>query len=121
MTELNNGFVCVRCPEIGSNYKIIGEKLWFDLPNEWDRCYIHLPNDSFQFICTSDTITEEQAGEIVDKVSGWHRAIYYDYTAGGRDYRDIVESAFDTALESFASLLKSKSLTGNVAILKEVK
>jgi hypothetical protein len=58
---------------------------------------------------------------VVSRVSGWEKEIYHNHMAKCMDYRDIVDEAFDTATESFASLLQSKNLTGNYAIIKKIK
>lgn len=70
-----------------------------------------LPPGNWKLIGISDEISEDQAAEIVVRVAGWDKVLYYDYNASGRDFRDIVEAAFDKAHPSFQSLLKSKNLT----------
>lgn len=65
--------------------------------------------------------TEEEAAGVVEKVSGWSSVIYYDYMANGRDYRDIVEAAFNNAVDSWNSFVTSHGfeIGKTVALIKK--
>lgn len=99
-----------------SDYKIIhkGTRIAYFEPT-YRR--FDLPPGKYQLLGKPEEITEEVAGEIVERVTGWENIIYYNYAASGRDYRDIVESAFKTALQSFRSLLTSNKVVGNDYVL----
>jgi hypothetical protein len=81
----------------------------------------HLANMAGYTIIGVDplNLTEDEWKGIVDTVSGWSSVIYRNYDASGRDYRDIVESAFHTATESGSSLLTANGhKQGSAVILK---
>jgi hypothetical protein len=71
------------------------------------------------FLFLSNSVTEERAARVVEKISQWEKELWHNYNAPGRDFRDIVESGFETSVESFDSLLKSKNLEGVYAILEK--
>jgi len=73
--------------------------------------HVTLPPGSYPLIADTATITEEQAGMIVELETGIMCAWYTDYDNGPVGF-------FGYALESFASLLRSNQLTGRYAILK---
>lgn len=64
------------------------------------------PSDNIQFICKGSELTEEVASTLVDETIMWnkHKVKCYRY----RSYREGFV-AFPTALESFESLVNSKS------------
>jgi len=72
-----------------------------------------LPSTSeWQFLFASPlNPTEEEAAGVVEQVSGWSSVIYYNYMADGRDYRDIVEAAFDNPIYSWNSFVTSHGFT----------
>lgn len=80
-----------------------------------DRPHRHLPQGNWQLVGLSDEITEEQASTVIDEPSLF---VYVDYTAKV-DFG--MKRKFDTALESFKSLMQSLGCEGNYAVLREVK
>lgn len=83
-----------------------------DESNKTDETLIvkKLPPGNWEYLCTTNVATEEQASRVVMKED--HFA-YWNYEG---DFVDQVPSC-KTALESLRSLLKSKNLTGNYAII----
>lgn len=84
---------------------------------------IPIPPGSYTIVGMIDKITEEQAGEIVGYCKGYG---FRDYEAegynGGSSPFDVWSAYhFNTALESFRSLLTSLSLDKNVLIIKQNK
>lgn len=79
-----------------------------------------LPPGTYQFLFMSKDVTEEQAKGVVERfnnpVTHYHGK-FYDYSQKERTHT-VADKLLDTATESFHSLLTSKSLTGNYAILK---
>lgn len=76
---------------------------------------------------TADMVTEGEAREIMDTIKDWDNPLYYNlyynYNAAGRDFRDVVEAAFPTALASLSSLFISQGLEmkGTVIVYKSKK
>ena len=100
------GFIC---------YKSIVEKYW--------RVAENLnPVYGYRILCKASEAGEEQARQIVEKVSGWSKELFYGYGVKCSDYRDIVDSAFDTATESLHSLILSLGMeVGKTIILEKLK
>lgn len=71
---------------------------------------VKLPEGSYAFITTSEVITETQAKEIV----GYGFSLYQNYQHEGEVF------TYDTALDSFRSLLTSLSI-GRAVIVKKLK
>jgi len=117
-STVNGDFIAVEVPEGAHHFEtdIISQvsnlNYFF---NEYERDdsgidYIKLPKADYTFICTSDTITEQQAAEIVEA------------TLAGRKWKDYNGNVLHkTALDSFRSLLASLSITQRVAIFKILK
>lgn len=101
----------VKLPDGAGFIKVVnGNNLSYD-PN-MDAAYgswasITLPEGSWQLIGAVKDLTEQQAQSMIGNIPDWKALIYRNYTAPAKDYRDIVESSFDTALESFFSLMES--------------
>ena len=79
----------------------------------------YLPPGSYRILCKASEAGEEQARQIVEKVSGWSKELFYGYGVKCSDYRDIVDSAFDTATESLHSLILSLGMEVNRVIILE--
>lgn len=126
VTELTSKAIAVTIPPEGN---INNSYLWgytnqwwvryntMPFPNRYKTHEIKLPEGTWAIEGVGDRLTEEQWKGIVETVSGWSKPIYYNYAASGRDYRDIVEAAFETATESGLSLLKSKGLNPSEIII----
>jgi hypothetical protein len=118
MTHLLNNFYAVQIPE--------GEKKFYitKTHGDWDLIYpngfgsfnwiMSLPDNEagWSIISTSEEMTNEQASEFVGRttVTGLDIVFYENYETG--------DVELNTPLESFQSLLKSKSLEGRQLILK---
>lgn len=91
--------------------------LFWKQPGNASPPWIVLPPGQWEFICTSKDATEEQAGMIVEctmpKVRGAKVQI-----VSYKNYEGEF-SSFSGALPSLQSLLKSKGLEGNYALLKK--
>lgn len=126
IVELPNNHIGVKLPEDAHSAEIVenpidgGYLIYMPGLSDSDCEYMSLPyGHSYTLLFTTkDKVTEEMAGEVVERVSGWEKPLYYDYCASGRDYRDIVDAAFKEALPSYNSLLRSLDMTGNWAVLK---
>lgn len=75
---------------------------------------INLPFGQWEYIGTSDGLTEEQWAGIVEQVFSFGNVRRY------KDY-EFIDSAFYSSKESGESLLKSKSITERIAIIKKLK
>jgi hypothetical protein len=71
---------------------------------------VQLPSGTWRIHSDSLTITEEQAGEIVDK-SHYNRSLYKDYQFGGIQVE---------AITSYRSLLRSKQINSRVINLVRI-
>jgi hypothetical protein len=111
--KLNNNFFAIEVPEDAELIAVYAEEgvseltYWHNDGKDW--CEKPLPAGNWTFICTSKGITEEQAAEVVQSAPNAPMHIYKDYQQWNEYYR--------TALESFRSLLRSLSLTGDIAII----
>jgi hypothetical protein len=126
VTVLNDKAIAVEIPPEGN---IDNSYLWgsthqywvkyttMPQPGKFKTNEIKLPAGYWEIVGRPESITEEQAKQVVEAVKDWKTVIYYDYEAPGLDYRDIVETAYDAALESFRSLLKSKSVDPEKVII----
>jgi hypothetical protein len=82
---------------------------------EWEE---DLPNTPGSWTIVEQT--EEGAAKIMDiidfkTVSG--KPLYYNYESNDRDFRGIVESAFDTALVSLHSWIRSQGKEPKTSII----
>lgn len=73
-----------------------------------------LPPGDYQFLFTTQSMTEEQAGSVVEKRKGLMMRVKYAH------YRKPDYHYLDTAIESFHSALTAKKLSidNNYAVLK---
>lgn len=85
--------------------------------------HTQVPNPGqWSIIGKGSELKEDDWKGIVPEVSGWSRIIYYNHTASGRDYRDIVDTAFDTATNSGLSLISSHNMKPETTlILKKIQ
>ena len=116
-------FLFVEVPEDAHNFEI-DEDGWFFYSLDYSIFgdAIKLPSGSYRILCKASEAGEEESKEVVEKVSGWSKELFYGYGAKCSDYRDIVDSAFDTATESLHSLILSLGMEVNrVIILEKVK
>lgn len=122
MTHLIDNIVAVEVPEGSFNHFIKNDQ------NGNPRLIYHLasveskplPPGNWQLLFLSNEVTEEEARGIVlnFKPRGFSSGApreYKNYLSKPDDYTGW----FKSAIESFHSLLKSKNLTGNFAILKQ--
>lgn len=129
--ELTDNVIGVRVPSDARDFRVCnGPNYWvhylceIEYPGAGDLymgkpVLIEIPEGNWKIIAISTEITEEQAKGIVLKIKFGRMDLFKNYTANNcRDFRDIVEVSFDTALESFRSLLKSKGIQEPVLILK---
>lgn len=72
---------------------------------------IDLPSNNWQLIAPLSEVTEDQAKMMVDDIS---IGMYVDYTVNAEFGK---KRRFDTALDSFKSLMKANEVTGNPIIL----
>ncbi len=120
-------FLFVEVPEDATDFSIIGCisgqstcMLYFDRHYGHDGlCEKVLPPGSYRILCKASEAGEEESKEVVEKVSGWSKELFYGYGAKCSDYRDIVDSAFDTATESLHSLILSLGMEVNRVIILE--
>ena len=78
----------------------------------WKSGYVKYYSEELpvgQWEIVLDTAEDDYA-TLMPIISGWSRSLYYNYEADQRDYRDIIEAAFDTPKASFHSLLRSLNL-----------
>jgi len=77
----------------------------------------NIPEGYYEFLFTSNEVDEEKAKMVVEGNNGGiNDTMFRDYGNTG-----FACFAFELPTESFASLLQSKNLTGNCAIVKKVK
>ena len=77
--------------------------------------------EGYKELFTTESATEQDWAGVVEDIADWSDNIpklFYNYNACGRDFRDIIESAFKTATASGHSLLAANGLEGNYAIVK---
>jgi hypothetical protein len=97
-----------------------------DFPDEIQEVkIIDLPPGTWEIVCTSKNVTEEQASEIVDS-SQWYFPVkhtrYVDYAFPfDREFKQRWSEGFGKAIDSLRSLLASKEcdLNNNWLILKK--
>lgn len=129
MTHLIDNIVSVEVPEDATNVQYMkptnrlrfftGE-MYKDKKGYPYAKWIDLPPGNWQLLFLSNEVTEEEARGIVlnFKPRGFSSGApreYKNYLSKPDDYTGW----FKSAIESFQSLLKSKNLTGNFAILKQ--
>lgn len=86
---------------------------------------VNLPPGQWEFICTSKDATEEQAASVIERLADYQDKklgalpSYLNYAYSKKDdwYGCF---PFPTAVLSLESLLKSKGLEGNYALLKKL-
>jgi len=130
MTQLPNNHLFVKLPEGAKDVRVVYGTTGSTMASMVQMVYCRdgksqlfksLPPGSYSIVCMKGEETSAIAEQIAERVSGWSNPIYYDYTAGGRDYRDVVEAAFPTALESLQSLYRSLGIEKlNGVILKKL-
>ncbi len=82
---------------------------------------IDIPLGNYTLIGLCSEISEEEAKGVLNTIVGWDKPLYHNYEASGRDYRDIIESAFDNATESLASLVRSNGMEVDTTVLLKIK
>jgi hypothetical protein len=124
MTQITDSHICCVLTKFYYELQIRnGELIWVD--EKGFGHYATLPEGTWQFLFTTDGVTEEQAATLV-RSSDWHFPVrhkrFVDYAFPfDRENKQRWSEGFATAKESLASLLKSKGLPeGNYAILKKV-
>lgn len=129
----HNGFLFLAVPEdatprIRRNWVVY--KYWNSELRKSTPRKSKLPiGKSYQIVGLSRDLTEAQKGEIVEKeelfINGKSEGIHYkDYRLSKYEEDDVCEwfsGKFNPAGNSFASLLKSLGLDGNVLIVKILK
>ena len=74
--------------------------------------HVPLPEGKWQFVGTTDNLTEELAAELVETIIG------YDGTNCFYDYEK--DCYCETAIASFQSWLRANNISGNNAILSKI-
>lgn len=111
ITTNNRTLLFVEVPEDADNFTIEDDKLYYsdkifkDAGGGWEI----LPEGNYRLIATTDTITEEQAANIVKRKDN---GMYIDYLHYGEPYHN--------ATISFKSLLQHHSITGRHAIIEQL-
>lgn len=101
------------CHEIEINYGKDKVVFWEDgFSSE-----LGLPPGQWEIIGRASELSEEQWSGIVEPIGGWSSVLYYDYSASGRDYRDIIESGLKSPTESGLSLIKSHSMNPETTLV----
>lgn len=129
-TTSKGEYLAVGVPEMSGNFNMIKQTdghfrlFWdrregdYDIIDDYDEG-VNLPDGTYDFIATSDTLTEEQAAEIVGKV--------FDYCQNDEGKGCVGcsgdgkgDCAATMKPQSFKSLLTSLGVEGRVAILKVI-
>jgi len=124
MTPLphNQAITVIDLPEEGKYVKVDDVYIVYQ-DGEVDYYYrgrITLPPGTYKLICLGLQATEEEAREIVEVIQSWKSSqLYYNYAASGRDYRDVIDAAFDNPKESIASLITANGWKNPVFLRKE--
>lgn len=124
ITTSKGKFLFVEVPEAASKFKISGTGHLchkYEHSNAWKVTLTDTVPESCQFICTTQTITEEQAKEMVDSVTMWMEddpdVETECYSVYGSSQNEL--QAYEKAIDSFLSLLRAHNLTApNYAILR---
>ncbi|HRP30493.1 MAG TPA: hypothetical protein PKV73_01310 [Agriterribacter sp.] len=102
-----------------------GKVLWMfsnRISLQHDRRIHVKPYGQWEIIGRASELNEEQWKEIVETISGWSSVLYYDYSAPGRDYRDIIESGLKSPTKSGISLIKSHSTNPSTTlVIRKIK
>lgn len=120
MTQLTDSVFAVKIPDDATDLylsEVLNNRLYYhcgDIPG-----FVDLPPGSYTLLFCSKDVTEELARKVVEwfnnEVTREHGK-YYDYSQKSRTHT-VADKFFETALESFSSLLQSQSILGNHAIL----
>lgn len=123
--ELHNGFLLIPVPEdafslridiAGTRTKLTALLSETTTNGQWNKTWEwYLPPGNWQYITTSDVITEEQAEQICP--GKWPEYFENATRPGHKDFSDNIYRDI-TALDSFKSLLRSLNLK-RAAVLKK--
>jgi hypothetical protein len=123
MTPLPNNHYALEVPEGADNIELHEEEKQYITyhvgmgTEDYDILRDTLPPGSWEIVSLTSGISEEQAKAICPRIKDWSTDLYHNHTAGGRDFRDVIDSAFDTALASFRSLLTSLGMEKEYLII----
>lgn len=116
MTHAIKDYLLVQVPEVATNIRMAYENnsgLMFDLSSTASNI-VMLPPGNWQYITTSELISEERAEQICP--GKWPEYFENSTRPGHKDFSDNIYRDI-TALESFKSLLKSLNVK-RAAVLK---
>ena len=122
ITTQHGSFLFVDVPEGAANFTLYMNVLYYQIAPHLgvnDPMYSYSFNhdsNNYKFLCASDTATEQQAAEIVDR-SPFDKNKYVLHDSNPNI---LVSRACDSALRAFASLLAHHKITGRQAILKQL-
>lgn len=124
MINLREQYWAYPLPETAEGAEIRGEhpgRTYQLLSFYGEADAIDLPPGTWQIVCTSKEVTEEQAASIVNS-SQWHFPVkhtrYVDYAYPfDREFKQRWSEGFGKATESLASLLASKGCDLNKTYL----
>ena len=110
MTQLTDNVFSVKVPEGATGCYYDGRySIGFYLNGELR--FVHMFPGSYEFMFTTDGASEEDARKVVPKI--------YNYSPDTLLAEIFAEVSVDTHLETLQSLLRSKNLEGNHAIIKK--
>lgn len=108
---MDGRFLAVKVPDDITEVLIIDDQVIFEVPKGDDTRYSRfLPPGQYSFLCTSNSVTEEQAASVVGSAKTFGCR---DYMAPSGAYQWLAK-----AIDSFNSLLRSMGIEGNVAVLR---
>lgn len=126
ITTNNRTLLFVEVPETAHHFSIEqGYLTWLNVSDSED-VLAQLPSGNYRFISTTDTITEQQAAELVECMSrptgGDDYMIYYKRYTGSQEDADFpwFSEMNNGASKSFATLLQHHSITGRHAIIEVI-
>lgn len=77
----------------------------------------HLPSGNWQLIGKASELGKEEWKGILKPIENWSKELYHNYTASGRDFRDVIDSAFEATIDSGLSLIRSHSMNPETTII----
>ena len=121
MTQLTDNLFAVKVPEEAVSIEICnyGRNDTLEYMHLIDGIAAYniedLPPGSYEFMFTSESASEEDARKVVEKDNRGYKHYWEDKGHVPRGFN----SRYKTSVESLASLLRSKHLEGNHAIIKK--
>jgi hypothetical protein len=120
MTQITDNVWAVKIHEEANDVELCeqdyGWVIQYKANRRWHSSEV-IPPGQWEFICTSKDATNEEARMIVDQQAGGGK--YKNYTVSG-SLAKYGTYLFYAPIESLESLLKSKGLEGNFALLRKL-